>query len=69
MTISSLVYLMVFMPMAGAFVSYLIGRRSKNARNIFVTSPSPQFVFDKYYKNYDKQIDKYFEEGKRFFNN
>lgn len=41
----------------------------ENARHIFVTSPSPESVFDKYYKNYDKQIDKYFEEGKRFFNN
>ena len=36
MTISSLVYLMVFMPMAGAFVSYLIGRVSKSARDNFV---------------------------------
>lgn len=35
MTISILVYLMVFMPMAGAIVSYLIGRKSKTARDIF----------------------------------
>ncbi len=36
MTISILIYLMVFMPMVGAFVSYLIGRKSKKGRNAFV---------------------------------
>ena len=40
----------------------------ENARKIAMTSPSPQSVLDKYYANYDKQIDKYFEEGKRYFN-
>lgn len=39
-----------------------------NARKIFVTTPSPESVLDEYYMNYDKQIDKYFEEGKRYFN-
>jgi hypothetical protein len=40
----------------------------ENARKIFVTTPSAQSVLDDYYANYDKQIDKYFEEGKRYFN-
>lgn len=34
--IDSLIYLMVFMPLAGAFVSYLIGRKSKVRRDSFV---------------------------------
>lgn len=37
MEIAVLIYLMVFMPMAGALVSYLIGRVSKKARNYFVS--------------------------------
>lgn len=37
MTISILIYLLVFMPMAGAFVSYLIGRKNKTARDYFVS--------------------------------
>ena len=37
MKIAILVYLMVFMPIAGAFVSYLIGRKSKVARDYFVS--------------------------------
>ncbi len=36
MKIAILVYLMVFMPMAGAFVSYLIGRKNKTTRDYFV---------------------------------
>ena len=32
-----LVYLMVFMPMAGAFVSYLVGRKNKKVRNYVVS--------------------------------
>lgn len=40
----------------------------ENARTIFTTTPSAQSVLDNYYYNYDKQIDKYFEEGKRYFN-
>lgn len=40
----------------------------ENARKIFVTTPSAQSVLDNYYSNYDKQIDKYFKEGKRYFN-
>lgn len=36
MKIAILVYLMVFMPMVGAFVSYLIGRKSKAGRDFFV---------------------------------
>lgn len=40
----------------------------ENARKIAMTSPSAKSVLDKYYANYDKQIDKYFEEGKRYFN-
>jgi hypothetical protein len=40
----------------------------ENVRKIFVTTPSAESVFDDYYMNYDKQIDKYFEEGKRYFN-
>ncbi len=37
MDIAILIYLMVFMPMAGAFVSYLIGRKNKKARDYFVS--------------------------------
>lgn len=37
MLINSLVYTMVFMPMAGAFVSYLIGRKSKSGRDFTVS--------------------------------
>ena len=36
MYIACLIYLMVFMPMVGAFVSYLIGRKSKKGRDVFV---------------------------------
>lgn len=36
MYIDVLIYLMVFMPMVGAFVSYLIGRKNKKARDYFV---------------------------------
>ena len=35
----------------------------KIKRNIFVTSPSAKTELDKYYQNYDAQMDKYFEEG------
>ena len=35
-TIAVVIYLMVFMPMIGALVSYLIGRRSKAGRDLFV---------------------------------
>jgi len=46
MTISSLVYLMVFMPIVGAFVSYLIGRVSKTGRDNFVAVIAVlEFVF------------------------
>lgn len=38
MTISILVYLMVFMPMVAAIVSYLIGRVSKKGRDYFVSA-------------------------------
>ena len=34
--IAVFIYFMVFMPMAGAFVSYLIGRKSKKGRDWFV---------------------------------
>ena len=34
--IAIMIYLLVFMPMAGAFVSYLIGRKSKKGRDFFV---------------------------------
>ena len=37
MEIAILIYLMVFMPMGAAFVSYLIGRKSKTARDYFVS--------------------------------
>ena len=37
MIIASLIYLMVFMPLAGAFVSYMIGRKSKAVRDYFVS--------------------------------
>lgn len=36
MNIAILVYLLVFMPMVGAFVSYLVGRKNKQARNYVV---------------------------------
>lgn len=46
MGIAILVYLMVFMPLAGAFVSYLIGRKSKTARDYFVAGLTIlEFVF------------------------
>lgn len=37
MLVNSLIYTMVFMPMAGAFVSYLIGKNSKAGRNFAVS--------------------------------
>ena len=40
----------------------------ENARNIFVTTPSARSVLDEYYESYDTQIEKYFQEGRRFFN-
>lgn len=36
MQVDILIYLMVFMPMIGAFVSYLVGRKSKKARDFTV---------------------------------
>ena len=36
MNIAVLIYLLVFMPMVGAFVSYLVGRKNKQARNYVV---------------------------------
>ena len=38
-------------------------RGNENARNIAITSPSPQYVLDEYYNNYDGQLDKYFNEA------
>lgn len=38
MTIQVLIYLMVFMPIAGAFVSYLVGRKNKQIRNYVVSA-------------------------------
>ena len=40
MSESILIYLMIFMPMVGAFVSYLIGRKSKKGRDLFVSGIS-----------------------------
>ena len=37
MNIGVLIYIMVFMPMVGAFLSYLIGRKSKKGRDRFVS--------------------------------
>lgn len=37
MNTTILIYLMVFLPMAGAFVSYLTGRKSKSARDLVVS--------------------------------
>ena len=34
--IAIVIYLLVFMPMVGALVSYLIGRKSKKGRDFFV---------------------------------
>ena len=46
MKIAILVYLMVFMPMIGAFVSYLIGRKNKTMRDYFVAGLTIlEFVF------------------------
>lgn len=36
MNINVLIYLLVFMPMAGAFVSFLVGRKTKQGRNYLV---------------------------------
>lgn len=36
MNSSILIYIMVFMPIIGAFLSYFIGRKTKNGRNYFV---------------------------------
>lgn len=38
MLVNSLIYTMVFMPMVGAFVSYLIGKYSKSGRDLAVSS-------------------------------
>ncbi len=35
---NSLIYLIVFMPMVAAFLSYLIGRKSKKGRDVFVSA-------------------------------
>ncbi|MBQ2902544.1 MAG: NADH dehydrogenase [Agathobacter sp.] len=44
--IAILIYLMVFMPMTGALVSYLIGRKNKTARDYFVAGLTIlEFVF------------------------
>ena len=44
--IAILIYLMVFMPMAGALVSYLIGRKNKTARDYFVAGLTIlEFIF------------------------
>ncbi len=46
MKIAILIYLMVFMPMAGAFVSYLIGRKNKKVRDYFVSGLTIlEFIF------------------------
>ena len=46
MEIAMLVYLMVFMPMVGALVSYLIGRKNKTLRDYFVAGLTIlEFVF------------------------
>lgn len=46
MEIAILIYLMVFMPMVGAFVSYLIGRKNKKVRDYFVSGLTIlEFVF------------------------
>jgi hypothetical protein len=38
---------------------------SPNARDIAITSPGPKSVLDAYYNNYDKQLNKYFNEAVR----
>lgn len=38
MNINVLIYLLVFMPMAGAFVSFLVGRKTKQGRNYLVSA-------------------------------
>lgn len=40
MSESVLIYLMIFMPMVGAFVSYLVGRKTKKGRDYLVTGIS-----------------------------
>ena len=35
MSVNSLISILVFMPIAGAFLSYVIGRKSKQGRNVF----------------------------------
>lgn len=43
------------------------GTGEKVKRKIAMTSPSAQSVMDKYYENYDKQVDRYFEQAIRIF--
>lgn len=39
------------------------GSNKEIMRNIYFTTPNARTVLDKYYQNYDAQMDKYFEEG------
>lgn len=46
MSVSILIYMMVFMPIVGAFVSYLVGRKSKQIRDYVVSGIAiAEFVF------------------------
>lgn len=44
------------------------GTGEKIKRQIAMTFPSAQAVLDKYYENYDKQVDRYFNQAIRIFN-
>ena len=41
----------------------------ENARKIAVTSPSPKYVLDEYYKDYDIKLDGFFNEAVRLYGN
>ena len=44
------------------------GTGEKIKRHIAMTSPAAQAVLDKYYENYDKRVDRYFDQATRIFN-
>lgn len=43
--------------------NYTLPDGTKILRNIYRTTPHAKFILDEYYKNYDSQMDQYFDEG------